>query len=198
MSLSLRDKFMGGVMRKAALVGAVALLIASPAFAEGNLFYIEGMAGYEFGTDIELAGVDVPTDAGYRIGGAFGSELPGGLTFESELSYAEREVDGAPITVSSFAIMANAYFDWDFNETYGGYVGGGIGTVGVEIDLLGISDSDWTFGYQGIVGGTIQANENVKIFGEYRYQAAPDLDIGTANVTYDSHTLGIGVRFGFY
>ena len=49
----------------------VAVLVAAPAFADDG-YYIEGTGAAELGTDVELAGINVGTDSGYRISGAAG------------------------------------------------------------------------------------------------------------------------------
>ncbi len=192
-----RDIFMGGVMRKAALVGAFALLVSAPAFAGYDGYYIEGTGAIEAATDVELAGVNVSTDNGYRISGAVGRAFTDGLSFELEATYGERDLSGVPVTISGLGLMANGFLDFDIQGPIGAYVGGGIGGVNVEIDFLGITGDEWVFGYQFMAGGTLQASENVEFFGEYRYLGAADAGIGGSTVEYQSHSLGAGVRFGF-
>jgi len=193
----LAGKILGVMMRKAAVLGALALMISAPAFAQGDGYYIEGTGALELGTDVELAGIDVDTESGYRISGAIGRSLPDGLAFELEATYGERDLDGVPVTVSGFGLMGNAFLEFDVQGPFGGYVGGGIGVVNVEVDFIGITDDDWVFGYQFMAGGTIQAADNVEVFGEYRYLGASDADIGGSDVGYSSHSIGAGVRFGF-
>lgn len=188
---------MGGVMRKAALVGALALLVSAPAFAGYDGYYIEGTGAVEVATDIELAGINVSTDTGYRISGAVGRAFADGLSFELEATYGQRDLSGVPVTVTGLGLMANAFLEFDIQGPVGAYVGGGIGGLNVDVDLLGISDDAWVFGYQFMAGGTLQASENVEFFGEYRYLGGADAGIGGSTVEYQSHSVGAGVRFGF-
>jgi len=184
-------------MRKAVVLGALALMISAPAFAQGDGYYIEGTGALELGSDVELAGVDVATESGYRISGAIGRSFQDGLAFELEATYGERDIDGAPVTITGLGLMGNAFLEFDIQGPFGGYVGGGIGAMNVEVDLLGITDDDWVFAYQVMAGGTIQAADNVEVFAEYRYLGGADADIGGADVGYNSHSIGVGVRFGF-
>jgi len=171
-------------------------LVSAPAFADDG-WYAEGAAALEIGSDVQLAGVDVGTDSGYRVSGAVGRSLPGGMSFEVEATYGNRDLTGTSVTIEGLGLMANGFLDFDIQGPIGGYVGGGIGAVNVNVDFIGISDDDWVFGYQAMAGLTLQASDSAKVFFEYRYLGANKADIGGASVDYNSHSVGAGVRFGF-
>ena len=78
----------------------------------------------------------------------------------------------------------------------GGYVGGGIGAIKVELETPGPSADEIAFGYQAMVGLTYAIN-SASLFAEYRYQAAQDVTFTGTDLGYESHTIGGGVRFGF-
>lgn len=188
-------------MRIAAFAGAIALVLAAPAFADPGGFindraYFEGTVGYTLGTDVEVAGTDLPMEGGYFFGGAIGYALPQGVSVEGEVTYNSRDFETVSASVDALAVMANVLMDFTVEGRTGGYIGGGIGAVSVEVGTGGGSINEWAFGYQAMAGLTRQASENAVVFLEYRYQGANEVKNASTRANYDSHTIGVGVRFG--
>jgi len=194
-------KFMGGAMRIAAIAGALTLALAVPAIADpggpiNEQFYIEGTAGYTIGTDVELAGMDTGTNGGYFIGGAAGYAFAQGISVEGELAFNSRDFEGISASVDATSVMANLIFDFTMEGRNGGYIGGGVGSINVNIDTPGGSVDDWALGYQFMAGFTRQASEDAILFLEYRYQQAEEISSSGVTAEYTGHTVGVGVRFG--
>jgi len=188
-------------MRIAAIAGALALVISAPAFADpggpiSEQFYVEATAGYSIGTDVEIGGADTGTDGGYMIGGALGYALSQGVSVEAELAHSSRDVENTSFSVDATSAMANVMMDFTVDGRNGGYIGGGIGGINVNIDTpLGAVD-EWKFGYQFLAGVTREASENTVLFIEYRYQHANAIETAIGDTHYTGHTVGVGVRFG--
>lgn len=180
----------------ATTIGAAALLLTAPAIAAEGL-YVEGTLGYVIPNEVEVGGIDADTEGGLMVGGAIGTLLDQGVTIEGEVTYSARDFDGTSAELSALGVMANAALDFDIQNNIGGYVGGGIGVVNIDVEGFGVSDNEWVFGYQFMAGLTMSGSENAEFFAEYRYQGANEASIQSVPVNYTSHIIGVGARFGF-
>lgn len=154
--------------------------------------------GYGWGTD---------ADTGFVVGGAVGVGLDkwlNGLSVELEASYRRNDVGGAwiatgfdttgPTTttngaisanLSTFAIMANVWYEHDFGWKVRPYIGGGVGWARAKFDgalltsSLTNSATTWDlsndgFAWQLGIGINYQAAPGVDVGLGYRYFNGPD------------------------
>ncbi len=176
-----------------------------PSVAAGGM-YASVSAGINFHADSDidsasLGAVEVESsfDTGFVLMGAIGTELSSGIRIEGELSYRQNEfnditlsvpasVFGTALTVSSaldgdlstFALMANAAYDFNKGEKLRPYIMAGIGIARVDInDAIALSslladDSDTVFAFQ--VGGGVNYHytEEWAFGASYRYFSTTD------------------------
>ena len=185
---------------KRLLLGIVcALFFALPAHANGN--YIEGTAAHSSSNDLDHGSSGYSMASGYLIGLAIGGVMANQVSIEGEVSYSTRDYEHAGSSLVAMAVMANLFYNFPIANSVNGYLGLGAGPTRVEFDGGGSysswSDEQWVLGYQFMIGLTYGMANGVTLFSEYRYQAAQDADLAGADVEYNSHNLGGGVRVGF-
>lgn len=207
-------------MRGLLLGAAAAVLLpfsAQAAATEG--FYVGAGAGVNWTQESDLR--DYPTVGSgltekFKLGGV-GSLSAGyatALGLRSELEFAWRwrnsvkETDSASPALrnlggktSSIAFMGNLLYDVDTGTPVTPYVGVGAGIAQVRKTLRGVSDEDWKFAYQGIVGAAYKMTDAVALTLDYRYFATvdPNFDLGpvTSKGEYQNHTFMVGLRYSF-
>lgn len=168
-------------------------------------------------------------DPGYVIDGAIGYAHPSGFRGEIALGYRAQDIDTLTITndgglgvalgigslnglatsnfngdVETFSAMANAFYDIDFGSKFKPFVGVGVGTALISVDLSGLStqlvdDSDTVFAYQGMAGVSYEFNETVTASLLYNYFATTDPSFtdeagGPFDSEYASHSIMVGLR----
>jgi OOP family OmpA-OmpF porin len=138
-------------------------------------------------------------DTGFVLGGTVGTTLDRwaqGLRVEMEVSYrrndlggnwfstdSDGEIDG---NMSTFAILANAWYEFDIGSKMRPYVGGGVGWGRMNGDMVAL-DSDGTetitstsdrtesgFAWQLGLGGRYEVSPGVDVGIGYRYFRGPD------------------------
>lgn len=203
------------------LLGAAAAVFlpvsAQAAATEG--FYVGAGAGVNWTQESDLR--DYPTVGSgltekFKLGGV--GSLSGGyataMGLRTELEFAWRwrnsvkETDSASPALrdlggktSSIAFMGNLLYDMDTGSPVTPYVGIGAGVAQVRKTLRGVTDEDWKFAYQGIVGAAYRMTDKVALTLDYRYFATvdPKFDLGpvTSKGEYSNHSFMVGVRYSF-
>ncbi len=180
-------------------------VLATPAFARDNAFYVELDGGVMFADDfkIDVNGVDnaarlnadrtnlgVKVD-GYDFGGIAGYDL-GTFRLEAEASY--RRVRSGALTVAglstadtagksdALSFMGNALVDIGPDDGLQGFVGGGAGWARVSTDVRTaagplVDDSDGGFAWQAIAGVRAPLTRNIDVGIKYRFFNAPNVDL---------------------
>jgi len=204
-----------GVLLGAAL--ALALPTAAMAATEG--FYVGAGAGVNWTRDADVR--NYPSggfglEESFKIGGiadlSAGYATAMGLRAELEFAWrwrnaidstesatpALRDLSGKS---SSIAFMGNVLYDVNVGMPFTPYIGVGAGLAEVRHSLNGVSDKDWVFAYQGIVGASYAVTDNVAVTLDYRYFATqdPEFDLGpvTSKGEYRNHTILAGLRYSF-
>ncbi|HEV2300582.1 MAG TPA: OmpA family protein [Stellaceae bacterium] len=149
---------------------------------------------------------------GYNVGARAGYMM-GPLRLEEEFSYRNNSINGqgAPAGFpangggaagggafggnrTSYAIMTNAIYDFNFGWPISPHLGGGIGLVDVHEGLnqasIGtvVGNDSWQFGYQGIAGIRYFFTPIFALDLDYRYLATTDA----------SYTLSSNPKLGAY
>jgi opacity protein-like surface antigen len=189
---------------------AVALvLMSSPANAEGLYVSVFGgpnfqqdSSGVNFGT---FSGDDATTsyaesaDTGFVLGAAVGARLDrwaNGLRSELEVSYRRNDVSGewynytdagedsATGTIgantSTFAIMANLWYDFDVAWKAKPYVGAGVGWARSSLDVgVAVTDESFCCGYNGSETFSDEQSGFAWMLGAgVNYEVSPGVDVG--------------------
>lgn len=178
-------------------------------------FAVSGAAGWYFGnglrTELELAyrNNQVDTHTNFQVGGAgLGTEDAGILITGSgnlDVSVADLIAVGEG-EVESFAIMANAIYDFDLGTSVTPYLGGGLGVSFVTVDYrpsgIGIADdTQAVFAYQVLAGLNFEITKQWEIFTGYRFHATQDAEVdldlvpAQLDVENQNHTAEFGIRF---
>jgi opacity protein-like surface antigen len=148
-------------------------------------------------------------DTGFVVGGAVGTSLDkwaNGLRVEAEVSFRRNDLGGTYSTsgtidgnLSTFAVMANAWYDFDIGAKVRPYVGGGIGWARMDGDVVLFTDSsameqtDSGFAWQIGLGGRYAVGDGVAVGLGYRYFSGPEFaSFGAADssrLDNDSHAV---------
>jgi len=181
----------------------------------GGPNWLEDSSGSGFfqgkGSRQTFAAFSTDADTGFVIGGAIGVHLDRwcrGLRAELEASYRRHDLNGAWRTTftttfgdgpygssgaidgnqSTFAIMANVWYDIDAGWRLKPYVGGGVGWARTKVDgaFLTFSGSTWTtafsrhdngFAWQLGAGFNYEVQPGVNVGVGYRYFQGPDVEL---------------------
>jgi opacity protein-like surface antigen len=128
------------------------------------------------------------TDTGFVLGGAIGTNLDNwvnGLKVEMEVSYRRNDVGGTwtndnasdagfiDANLSTFAIMANAWYEIGIGSKVRPYVGGGVGWARTQADIAFVATT-------GSSGSDQEENAGFawQLGLGMNYEVAPDVDVG--------------------
>jgi OmpA-OmpF porin, OOP family len=168
----------------------------------GGANFLKDHSSVETGTTNNVTGFDIDPDTGFVIGGAIGTSLSKwakGLRVELEGSYRRNDVGGfwftdadiptttdltgGPIegNMSTFAIMANVWYEIDLGSKLRPYVGGGVGWSRTHYEAAFLTTTE-----NGTPTGpslnTTTTNENSGFAWQlgvgFNYEVAPDVDVG--------------------
>lgn len=193
------------------------LAVCGAAQAAEDGFYIGAAAGVNIARDSEFDTIAGQPDASYDTGftglASAGYGLGTGLRLEGELGFRGNDIDDVAGVagsgdVSALTVMGNVLYDIDLGSRVTPYVGIGVGVARVDFDGVSpvggsaVDDDDTAFAYQGIVGAAYEISDRFKLTLDYRYLAAPSVDLTTsagasADSEYRSHNFMIGLRFSF-
>lgn len=181
--------------------------------------YVEVRAGVVFleNSDNEFnssLGATTKFDEGYTVSLALGSKLAHfapnwslakKLRVEAEVSYSESEIEnglGDP-EASAAAYMANLYYDFDIQDRWSGFVGGGVGVALLSLEGNGLRDDDDTvFAYQIRAGLGYELTPKLTATLGYRFFDTEDGEFADGvgrrfDAEYRSHGVEAGLRYAF-
>lgn len=182
---------------------AAALLFFATQAALAQNFYAGAHGGVNWTLDGEFGGVnDLTYDTGFAAGATLGYKWSMNLRTELEATYRENDLNefvGIPVVgdVSSWAFMANAFYDFDIGSPLIPYVGGGIGAAVVTFDSA-VKEDDTVLAFQlgGGIGYRFTPNLigslDLRFFGTDNPEVASGVDFEYYNVS-----LMAGLRVGF-
>ena len=184
--------------------------------------YAFGTAGYSILEDSSVTSsagnAEIETDGGWGVLGGLGYDI-GPVRLELEGNARSNEADQVSVLgtsasgdIDSYGLMANLWLDWDMRQETGRplipYLGGGLGWAHLEADGIAtggttlVDDSDDQVAFQWGTGFAYGLGENVQLTVDYRYYIASDPEFtdtagGRAELDYDSHLIGAGLRWYF-
>ena len=168
----------------------------------GGANFLEDSSGFASTGPTSLS-INTDADTGFVLGSAIGTRLDKwakGLSAELEISYRRHDVGGtgafasfststssAPLDMnqSTFAIMANARYEFDIGSKVRPYLMGGAGWARSKIDGViagtetsaSFSDERNGFAWQLGLGLNYEVQPGVDVGIGYRYLDGPDNDI---------------------
>ncbi|WP_026870976.1 OmpA family protein [Inquilinus limosus] len=186
--------------------GAAALLAATPAVAQQvNGLYVGAGAGVNFlqSNGLNQDDYDVGPAGNLYVGYGFGN----GFRTDLEASIRENSHDGNSHQ-TTYGLMANGYYDFDFGSPFVPYIGGGVGVALVDADFNPsgpgnyFSSTKAQFAYQGIAGVAYNFAPNLAATLEYRYlgTTAPTFKDNGVRIKSDennNHSILVGLRYTF-
>jgi opacity protein-like surface antigen len=225
---------------------AMAILAGAGQAQAGDL-YISVFGGANFFADQSVVldptgdteAFSSDADTGFVLGGAIGTHLDKwakGLRVELEASYRRNDIGGSWTTdgignggaggeggfidgnMSTFAIMANTWYDIDIGSKYRPYVGGGVGWARTHGDVQFIEtvvnsapvssnsvgteeDSNSGFVWQLGVGLNYEVMPDVDVGIDYRYIVGPRFDEfltfnSNGNLENENHAVAAHITIG--
>ena len=211
-------------MRKLVISLALAsTVLATPALARDDSWYIEGDAGGMILEDVQNLTTansgTLNTKVGYDVGGIIGYDF-GGFRLEAETSFRRANEDsyvdgtgnfsGSRLDggASALSFMMNGLLDFGPDDGLQGFVGGGVGVARIKNQVyipIGqqVDDTDTGFAYQALAGIRYPVTDNVDVGLKYRFFNEDNVDLvgrgGSALKTrFRSHSmmLTLGYNFG--
>ncbi len=182
----------------AGATGALMLLVASPALADGE-FYGSLSGGLAF-ADLRQGSVDVDTDTGLSISGAAGYDIQGPLRFEATGTFAQAGLDegGLDGDFQMISALGNTYLDIDLPGTVKPHLGVGAGIAQIDVDAgSAFSDDEIVFAWNAIAGVDYSFDGRMTFSAGYRYMGLGDATIGGAEFESKVHLLHAGGRVPF-
>ena len=159
--------------------------------------------GNPFGT----GDTDIEFEIGWLAVLRGGYDYGNGWRTEIEVGYRDNDIDntnppnafiGNNGDSNIFDAMVNVLYAFDTGTMIKPYLGAGVGVAHVEFDS-NQSDEDTVFAFQGIAGLEYWVDDNVSLFGEYRYFGTDDPDFKVAGISFDadidSHSALVGFRY---
>ena len=186
----------------AALVLSMATPVSVPMAQEVNAFYFTPKISYSY-QQSDMTGGDADAH-GYSLGFSVGNDLgyyydtpvriEGEYMYRSEADWGsggnEYEVDG-------HSFLFNLIYDFNTQTNLTPYVVGGLGVAKLSsIHKFGgnrIADSTWNLAFNVGGGVLFYLSESTALDFGYRY-----VDLGTisnSTIDYNTHELGVGIRF---
>lgn len=181
------------------LASAAIAVLVSTGQAQAKDFYISVLGGANWWEDqTQRSGsyntvIHFDADTGFILSGALGVHLDNwlhGLRGEVEASYRRNKLGGHWVTssystgtvdghVSTFAVMANVWYDIDIGSKVRPYIGGGAGWARSHVDAAIVTSSGFT---RSSVGTTAfdAAGFAYQLGAGFNYEIQPGVDLGLA------------------
>ncbi|MEQ8860333.1 MAG: outer membrane beta-barrel protein [Pseudomonadales bacterium] len=197
-------------MRDETWIGALLLVVASglahgqPAVQDARGLYLSaGLgAGYAPNAEFDDAGLNVDFDLARPIGSiALGLDRPGAWRFEVDASYRYNDAEviffdaarpdvapDADSRITALGVALSALRDFDVGGRFQPFLGAGVGMARIDYELRQyitgvelLDDRDTALTYQLIAGVGLRLSPRVDLALEYRYWAAPDIELNGAD-----------------
>ncbi|MDH3596092.1 MAG: porin family protein [Rhodospirillales bacterium] len=159
-------------------------------------FYVGLQAGMNIAHDTDIGGLDLDFDVGAAVGIIGGYRINSNFRVDAEVTYRNNDLSDFSGDISSWAFMANGYYDFQTGTNWVPYIGGGIGFANVEIDSGG-SDDDNVFAYQAGVGVAYEITPQLAVSLDYRFFGTADPEIFGDKLDYLNSTIMTGLRYTF-
>ncbi len=104
--------------------------------------------------------------------------------------------------ITSFAVMANVWWDFTPKKKFHPYVGFGLGWANVELDFPSLTVNDSAIAFQVGAGIGFDVSDNIRVNLEYRYFALPQIEMLSPSgldmdLEYNVSEFLVGFRYSF-
>jgi len=218
--------------RNLLLASSAVAAIAAVGQAQATPFYFSVLGGANWVEDERILTSNSTLghfdfDTGFIIGGAFGIHMDQwlrGLSLELEAAYRRNEITGHYTTfsnvtgtinghVSTFSVMANAWYEIDVGSKVRPYLGGGVGWARVHNEQFWVSSNavgtftttgdNAGFAFQLGVGFNYEVMAGVDLGLGYRYFDGPNIaayngNNGPDHIDNINHTVAVNLTVDIY
>lgn len=166
-----------------------------PAPTEHIGWYLGG--GIDYMIDAEDAFYNA--HVGYDFGNGSSLFLESGWLGEEQdvvgtpagLFFLNADIDIVPVTL-------NYKYEHMFTDSFGVYVGAGLGAAHIDTSIGFFDDSSWEFTAQAFAGVVYNVSPNFEIYGGVRYMWLDDVKVGAVTTdNLDDVGIGAGIRWNF-
>ena len=189
----------------AALVLSMVTPVTASMGQEINAFYFTPKISYSY-QQSDLLGPNQDAN-GYALGFSVGNDLgyyydtpvriEGEYMYRSETDWGQ---NGGKFKIGGHSFLLNLIYDFNTETNLTPYIVGGLGLARLASDFQGqglvTSKSDWNLAFNVGGGVAFYLSESASLDFGYRY-----VDLGTVRgaagigVDYNTHELGVGIRF---
>jgi len=187
--------------------------------AEGP--YLSANIGMAIPNDSDVVDSDMPgvpleieSDNGLAIAGAFGYGFNKNIRLEAEIQYVKHDLDkvnvlGSNLDIngdfSSLAMLLNGYYDFANESAFTPFISAGLGFSKLDasdtsipgMGSLSSSDDDTVFAYQFSAGVSYAVTQKFAVDGKYRYFATSDPQLDVLEPEVSGNLLTLGVTFSY-
>ena len=182
-------------------LGASSLLMAGEAESTNTTMTSQPASSYSDGGWFAGVGADYMFDAEeVFFNGHFGYDFGSGSSLFLEAGWISNEDSGFPaaVDVDIVPITIDYKYEFAFSDTFGLYVGAGVGGANVDVSAGFVSGDDWVLAAQAFAGLVFEVTPNFEIYTGLRYLWVDDADVLPANSNgFDDVGIGAGIRFNF-
>ena len=199
-------------------------LLASPAAAQDNNWYLGGSIGYNQTLDQTSEGenrlVETEFDAGITTSSTLGYQFDNNFRTEGEFAWRRNDGDSLlfngverPFTAKgaeSYSFMLNGIYDFKNTSSITPYVGAGVGVSFIDNEFLygpaNFEDSDTALAWQGFVGASMPLTDKIVGFIDAKYFSATGVEFTRTtpmdngvdlDSEYDNFGVSVGYRWNF-
>jgi opacity protein-like surface antigen len=149
-------------------------------------------------------------DLGYAINGGVGYNFGNNMRVETEVSYIQSDLDQIDFPASgaeavtgdleAVTFLVNGYLDFTNGGPFTTFVTAGVGIANIDLNFKYPTISAWgddnVLAYQVGAGIGYMLTETLTIDLKYRFLQTEDIELGDLDISYASHTIYMGARFG--
>ncbi len=180
---------------------APSLLLAGEAESTNTTMPPQPMAAYSDGGWFVGGGADYLLDAEEIFYNAhLGYDFGNGSSLFVEAGWIGADQSGFPFNTSVDIIPITLDYKYEivFTESFGLYLGLGVGGANVDVSAGFASGGEWVLAAQAFVGLVYEFSPTFEIYGGVRYLWFDDVNLAGANIDdFDDYSFGAGIRFNF-
>jgi opacity protein-like surface antigen len=221
--------FKGEIMKKLGLLLSCLIFFAFSDLVYAQGPYVSGKIGVGLVPDYNLTiyqapvalrdNIEVESDLGGALGVAVGYGFKNNIRLEGEVTYQKNHLNKAIASAynaevalvghtTSFAFLANGYYDFANKSALTPFISAGIGVARIQMNetmapmgptlIYGAhSTHDTVFAYQIGAGISYAFSKKIAIDGTYRYFGTSDPKYDDFSMEYSSHNIYFGARYSF-
>jgi len=185
-------------MKKYFLASAAAILLSAGA-AQADT-YLSILGGSTWDPGLTVGAGKQGLDNGFNFGARVGRDLDEyglqNFSADVDLFYNQSHFSDLPGQhIRSLSSMADIVYHPQLGLPVDLYGGAGLGVINTEYGNGAMSGSGSVLGWQMLGGVEYPVSDDMKLFAEYRYQNAHDVNVGGLPIGNTSNSLSVGMKF---